>query len=57
MTDELENLVLRQLQSIRREMAALLDQRAHDRDLISKVYNELRSLRSEMRELSPRGRR
>ena len=39
MADEPENLVLLQLQGIRREMAALLDRQVRDRELISKVYN------------------
>jgi predicted nucleic acid-binding Zn-ribbon protein len=51
MADEPENLVLLQLQGIRREMAALLDRQVRDRELISKVYNEVMSLRSEVREL------
>ena len=32
-------------------MAALLDRQVRDRELISKVYNEVMSLRSEVREL------
>ena len=51
MADEPENLVLLQLQGIRREMAALLDRQVRDRELISKVYNEVLSLRSEVREV------
>jgi uncharacterized coiled-coil DUF342 family protein len=51
MADEPENLVLLQLQGMRREMAALLDRQVRDRELISKIYNEVLSLRSEIREL------
>ena len=51
MADEPENLVLLQLQGIRREMAALLDRQVRDREMVSKVYNEVMSLRSEVREL------
>jgi hypothetical protein len=51
MADEPENLVLLQLHGIRREMAALLDRQVRDREPISKVYNEVMSLRSEVREL------
>jgi uncharacterized coiled-coil DUF342 family protein len=51
MADEPENLVLLQLQGMHREMAALLDRQVRDRELISKIYNEVLSLRSEIREL------
>ena len=51
MADEPESLVLLQLQGIRREMAAMLDRQVRDRELISKVYNEVMSLRTEVREL------
>ncbi|MGH7064651.1 MAG: hypothetical protein ACREET_11275 [Stellaceae bacterium] len=51
MADQPENLVLLQLQGMRREMAALLDRQLRDRELIAKVYNEVLSLRSEIREL------
>ncbi|HKS87840.1 MAG TPA: hypothetical protein VJR70_00240 [Stellaceae bacterium] len=50
MADEPENLVLIHLQGMRREMAAMLDRQVRDRELISKVYNELMAFRSEMRE-------
>lgn len=50
MADEPENLVLLQLQGIRRETAALLERQVRDRELISKVYNELLGFRSEVRE-------
>lgn len=50
MADEPQNLVLLQLQGMRREMAALLDRQVRDRELISKIYNELMAFRSEMRE-------
>jgi predicted nucleic acid-binding Zn-ribbon protein len=51
MADEPENLVLLQLQGIRRETAALLDRQVRDRELISKVYNEVMAARSDVREL------
>ncbi|HEY1300714.1 MAG TPA: hypothetical protein VGF07_09470 [Stellaceae bacterium] len=51
MADEPEYAVLLQLQGKRREMAALLDRQVRDRELISKIYNEVLSLRSEIREL------
>ena len=50
MAEEPENLVLLQLQGIRREMTALLERQLRDRELISKVYNELLAFRSEARE-------
>ncbi len=51
MADEPENLVLIQLRGLRGEMGALLERQVRDRELISKVYNEVLSLRSEVREL------
>jgi predicted nucleic acid-binding Zn-ribbon protein len=51
MADEPENLVLAQLQGIRREMAALLERQVRDRELVSKIYNELMTLRTDVREL------
>jgi uncharacterized coiled-coil DUF342 family protein len=51
MADEPENLVLLQLQGIRREMAALLDRQVRDRELISKVFNEVMAIRSDVREV------
>ena len=50
MADEPENLVLLQLQGMRREMAVFLERQVRDRELISKIYNELMAFRSEMRE-------
>jgi hypothetical protein len=50
MADEPENLVLLQLQGMRREMAALLERQVRDRELMSKVYNELMAFRAETRE-------
>ena len=50
MADEPENSVLLRLQGMRREMAALLERQVRDREPISKVYSELMSFRSEMRE-------
>jgi uncharacterized coiled-coil DUF342 family protein len=51
MPDEPENLVLLQLQGIRREMAALLERQVRDRELITKVYNEVLTVRAEVREI------
>ncbi len=51
MADDPENLMLLQLRGIRREMAALLDRQVPDRELISKVYNEVMAVRSDVREL------
>ncbi len=51
MADEPENLVLLQLQGIRREMAALLERQVRDRELVPKIYNEVMILRSDVREL------
>lgn len=50
MADEPENLVLLQLQGIRREIAAMLERQVRDRELVTKVYNELLGFRSEVRE-------
>ena len=49
MADEPENLVLLQLQGLRREMAAVLEWQVRDRELTSKIYNELTAVRSEIR--------
>ena len=50
MADEPENLVLLQLQGIRREIAAMLERQVRDRELVTKVYNEVLGFRSEVRE-------
>jgi uncharacterized coiled-coil DUF342 family protein len=51
MADEPENLVLLQLQGMRREMAAMLERQVRDRELVSKVYNEVIALRSELQQV------
>lgn len=48
MADEPENLVLIQLQGIRREMAAMLERQVRDRELTSKIYNELMKVHDEL---------
>ena len=40
-----------QLQGLRRETAALLEPQVRDRELITKVYNEMLAVRVEVREL------
>ena len=42
--------MLLRLQGIRRGIAALLERRVDDRELITKVYNELLTFRSDARE-------
>jgi SMC interacting uncharacterized protein involved in chromosome segregation len=48
MADNPENLVLLQLQGLRREMAAMLERQVRDRELSSKVYNEISKLSTEI---------
>lgn len=50
MADEAENLVLIQLQGMRREMTALLERQLRDRELLSKVYSEVLALRTGVQE-------
>jgi uncharacterized coiled-coil DUF342 family protein len=50
MAEEPANLVL-QLQGLRREMGAMLERQVRDRELITKVYNEVLALRSEVQEI------
>ena len=50
MADEPTDLVLIHLQGLRREMAALLERQLRDRELVSKVFNELMAFRTEVRE-------
>jgi hypothetical protein len=49
MADEPANLVLVQLQGLRREMGAMLERQVRDRELITKVFNEVLAFRSEVR--------
>jgi hypothetical protein len=49
--DEPANLVLLQLQGIRREMGALLERQVRDRELITKVYSEVLALRTKVQEI------
>ena len=51
MADEPESLVLVQLRGIRREMATLLERQVRDRELTTKLYNEILAVRSEMQEV------
>jgi uncharacterized coiled-coil DUF342 family protein len=51
MADEPANLVLIQLQGMRRELAALPECQVRDRNLTSKIYNELMAVREEVREI------
>ncbi len=50
MADEPENLVLIHLQGLRHEMAVLLERQVRDRELVSKLYTEFMSFRSETRQ-------
>ena len=51
MADEPENPILIQLRGIRREMATLLERQVRDRELTTKLYNEILAVRSEVQEV------
>ena len=51
MADEPESLALVQLRGIRRERATLLERQVRDRELTTKLYNEILAVRSEMQEV------
>src|SRR5438093_237774 len=48
MADQPENLVLIQLQGLRREMAAMLERQVRDRELTSTLYSELIKIYDEL---------
>jgi hypothetical protein len=49
MADEPDNMVLLQLQGLRREMAAMLERQVRDRELVSKFFGEFLAFREEAR--------
>ena len=51
MTDQPENLVLVQIRGVRRELAAVLENQARDRQLITRIWGELGELRQEVGQL------